>query len=261
VIDEMRPFVFGQGEQFEFNVSFDEHPFMAGALAEMLGRTPDELLERGYGYSDVELRADLKGKENEFFDDMDEQLAAFRPAGWTYTSEELLADAAATGDASETENVRTWAGRIQNIARWASLALVASLLLGIGFLGGRHWWSRVAWAASALLFASTIAFAISGPGYASAARPRIESELAESTADWTEGTKLVLRDRVTERLGAVADDLAGGVATRSLLLMAASTLALGASVAWTVSDRRRNPAAPAGEVVRMDETIEERRAA
>ncbi len=261
-IDELRPFFQGESEHFATAVRFDDFPIMAEALAPLLVRSPDELLTEGFVYSDADLEQALNARGGEdVFGELNDRLAIFRPEGLTLTDEMLLArdEATVAAGASSTETVRRWLGRA-GLVRWGSVAFVLSTLATIAFLGGRAWWSRVAWAASALLFASVAGYVIAGPVYGAVARPRIESALVASMDSWTDGTRAILREPLIERGTAVTDGFAGGIATRSLLLAVASAVAIGGAAALRRHENRRDSQRAMMLVMRRA-PVEERRAA
>ena len=95
------------------------------------------------------------------------------------------------------------------------------------------------WAATALLIASGVVFAVAGPlGYAPRASPKIHELLLESTED-RGGARARLREPMVERGQAIADEFVDGITSGSRNVLIGSGVALAGAIAWT-SRRRRS---------------------
>ena len=115
---------------------------------------------------------------------------------------------------------------------------MAVMVLVVGMLGGRSWPTRLMWAATVLLIASGVVFAVAGPlGYAPRSSPKIHELLLESTEDWG-GARARLREPMVERGQAIADEFVDGITSGSRNVLIGSGVVLAGAIAWT-SRRRR----------------------
>ena len=120
------------------------------------------------------------------------------------------------------------------------VGVVMVMVLVVGMLGGQgqSWPTRLMWAATALLIASGVVFAVAGPlGYAPRASPKIHELLLESTED-RGGARARLREPMVERGQAIADEFVDGITSGSRNVLIGSGVVLAGAIAWT-SRRRR----------------------
>ena len=130
-------------------------------------------------------------------------------------------------------SARSAGARSLGALRWVGVGVVMVMVLVVGMLGGQgqSWPTRLMWAATALLIASGVVFAVAGPlGYAPRASPKIHELLLESTED-RGGARARLREPMVERGQAIADEFVDGITSGSRVVLAGA-------IAWT-SRRRR----------------------
>ena len=120
-----------------------------------------EAFRDGWTYTDEDLRADLTSdggmNDPEALEDVRELLRD----GWTFTDADLrqsLREGGGEEAVEQLDNARNtldsnWLSPIRLFLLWALL------LVAIGFLGGRTWWSRLAWAAAVLSISAAVAIA------------------------------------------------------------------------------------------------------
>ncbi|MBI2856126.1 MAG: hypothetical protein HYX93_04695 [Chloroflexi bacterium] len=200
-----------------------------------------EVVSQGWTYTDADLREDLMESQGE---DAIETLDDVRDAlsgGFTYTDADLREDLADAGDGEVLDNLdkfRDQLGRARSL-QYLVYVLWALLLMAIGVLGGRHWWSKVAWAAVVLSVSSAIVFIASGPIYGYVGESRIDELRTEQLQD-LEGTQLLAAEKGFDVAQTVADDFLGGIATASLTLLIVAVVILGVALLWPrVSPRLR----------------------
>ena len=123
-----------------------------------------------------------------------------------------------------------------DIARYilGRLGLLATLLLAlplliVGFLGGRGWWGRVAWAAVPLALAAGLLYAAAGPVFQAVAVPRLSEGVVTAAADATPLEHL-LASKGDAVVQTVANDFMGGLATLALLALVLAVAALIAAI-------------------------------
>jgi hypothetical protein len=193
---------------------------------------------------DREIRESLADAEpGEGFEAFEERIAIFRPAGYALTAARLTDSAAVGAEGDEGLDVERLrgAGTIVARARWGSIGGVALLIVVIGFLGGRTWPSRLAWGASALLFAGVLAFVLTGPVYQATASEQLGRALAEARPA-EPGAFASLQGDLFDRVHAIADATASRMAATSRNWALLSLLATAAAAGWHVwSSRRPHP--------------------
>ena len=114
------------------------------------------------------------------------------------------------------------------------MLLAVALLLAIGFLGGRSWWSRLAWASAVLSISAAIA-AITYTVLLDAVVPELvaawrEEALRDSNAG---PTAFLVVDKASETFRIVAESFLGGMArVSSILLVIVGVGAFVGSLVW-----------------------------
>jgi hypothetical protein len=158
---------------------------LAGEGDEDLLTKARDIVQDGFTYTEADLRNDM-ADDIDTIDDVRHHIAT----DYTFTDADLQKyfldssdpDAAATWQ--NLQDVRSIVGRARDWV-WAAWLVPALLLVGIGFLGGRNWKSRVIWGASVLAIASLIAYIAAGPVFSAVAKPRIDDALVSAAAEQT----------------------------------------------------------------------------
>jgi hypothetical protein len=230
-IDQLVPYLDGDAPHFHIVISFQSYPALAAPFAEALHRTPEQLLSEGFVLDDQEINDQLAKSNRAELNQPNNALGLFRPAGYSVTEQQLL-DRAAGQDGFSIPKIRTWATRFR-MARWAVLGLAALLVLGIGFLGGRRWWSRLAWGAAALLVASVVTFTLASPVYSATLGHQLHDRIVEQQAK-DGGNTQALRDRALDQSEIVVDNIAWRIAATSRNWAVLSVLAIAGAVGWAI---------------------------
>ena len=199
-----------------------------------------EIIRDGWTYTDQDLRQDLIGELGvesvERLDDARDFLAD----GWTYTTLEFREDLKDAGDAGTVDDFDD--GRdILGLARSLRLLIylpVLLVLVVIGFLGGRRWSSRFAWAATFLAVTAGIIFIASGPVYGAFGESQIDDAREDAIEEIDIDNDFPLTTDLAINKGfdigeSMIDDFASGVATKSAILLAVGLIALGVSLRWS----------------------------
>ena len=220
----------------------DEFVYTDADLREILGVADEKRLDDfldwardGFTYTDADLRGDLSVEDEETLDDVLE----LTREGFTFTDTDLRDGISDDGknqqDLDRFDEVRDRLGLGRSL--WFLLYLVPGLFLAsIGFLGGRRWRSRLAWAGVVLGIGAGIVYAAAGPVYDSFAEPILDDELAELTSGKT-GVELVVAQKLVTIVKVVSDDLISGLANRALLFLIISVSALALAVVWPILTR------------------------
>ena len=203
-----------------------------------------EIIRDGWSYSEVDLREDLRenfngaGQGEDAIEALDD-IRAFLADGWTYTEADFREHLVEAGDEdtlNDFDNGRDYF----SLARTLRLLIYPSVLLVllmIGFLGGRGWSSRFAWAAGSLVLTSAIIFVTFGPVYNAVGESRLEDGRVEAISDIDlsgnfENTQRLVIDKLFDIGELAINGFASGVATKSLILLILGLVGLGVALRW-----------------------------
>jgi hypothetical protein len=222
-----------------------------------------EIIRDGWSYTDGDLRDDINREWGAEAVELLDDARAFLAEGWTYTEADFrdhIVDLAAgleMGEENILENFdrgRTLFNRVRTYKLLIYLPAFL-VLLAIGFLGGRSWTSRLAWAAVFLVVTSGIIYIAFGPVYQYAGEFGLDSA-RETTLNEIEfdsefeATERLVTFKAFDMVESIVGDFAGGIATKSLVPLVAGLIALVVALAWTEIKllarrmRRRPPAEP-----------------
>ena len=113
------------------------------------------------------------------------------------------------------------------------------IVAGIGFLGGRGWKSRAAWALGGLLLATLIVFITATLLYSNVGEPRIEELKLDP---WTyEGVEKVMAEKGNELIQDSFDAYTSGANNKFIYIMIASGVGLLGVASWYVVGKRGTP--------------------
>ena len=206
-----------------------------GALDESSLALLDRLREaigRGWTFTDADLRSHLDPDSLRILDRLREMLRQ----DFTFTDRDLsrrLQDAGRQDTVEELDRARGWIGLLRQL-RYLLLPLTAALLIGIGFLGGRSWPDRLAWAGGALALSSLIVCVGGGIAMGSL----FESVLPEMESQGEQGFSYVVSTKALEVVEGMTGRFRSAVTTRALFLFVAGLAALGGGLAWRLRARR-----------------------
>ncbi|MBI4338905.1 MAG: hypothetical protein HY680_03030 [Chloroflexi bacterium] len=201
-------------------------------------KTLDNVLKwtrEGVRYTDADLRADISqdGKDTEALETYEQALGYVRE-GFMFTQDDLREQIGMSEDGQQALETMDTARKVVGTFRKLSFLVylvVAPLLAGIGFLGGRSWRGRLAWAAVPLLLASALAFALFGPVYNALIWPLMDDAIAQSMQD-AAGVQLLALTKAQEVVRSLSDAIVGGMARVALLFLVLSIAGLAAVVFW-----------------------------
>lgn len=204
-----------------------------------------EILRDGWMYTQDDLTETLTDDDGNVSDvETLDNVRSFLADGWTYTEADLREDLSDEGDTGTVDDLDRGRDIFKTARSNRLLVYIPMLLLlvGIGFLGGTSWSARVAWGAGALVIATGLVFVIFGPGYDSFGRfgpgydldeLRAEAlqDITEEGGDYPETSRLAA-NKAFDIFESMADDLASGVASSSVVLVIIGLIALGAAIFW-----------------------------
>ena len=226
-----------------------------------------KILAGGVIYSHENLRNDLVDEElGETVETSDEverldEVRAFLADGVSYSSEELhalqplpfLPDKAPDLDqVNQLDTVRGWF-RFSRTYRLVIYVPLLVLLVTLGFLGGRSWSGRVAYAAAVLAVSAGFIFLVFGPVYGAVVKSELEGFQADALSEFAGAQVTVFGNAVDSpdfgkdfpaagRLAAnkvfdiaenVANEFAGGVAWSGFVIGFVALLVFAGTVFWS----------------------------
>ncbi len=198
-----------------------------------------EILSRGWTYTELDLREDLGPDSSNVLDEVRLALSD----GWTYTDADLRENLAGVEGGVGLDNLDTFREQLNRARELRVLVYIlwAVLLVLIGFLGGRQWHGRIAWAAATLSISAAILVVASGPIYNSIGQSQIDEMRFHLVDVMDSPTQLLAVDKGLNVVQAVADDFLGGIERSSLILFGVSTLFWMAALAWPRFVKRTSP--------------------
>ena len=192
-----------------------------------------EIIRDGWSYTEVDLREDLGEDDIKVLDDV----RAFLADGWTYTEADLRGHLVEAGDEGTLDGFDRSRGYF-DLARTLRLLMylpVLLVLIVVGFLGGRWWSGRFAWAAGSLAVTSAIIFVAFGPVYSAVSGSLLEDAREEAISDVSgdlEITQRLVVDKLFDIGELVIDGFGSGVSTKALVLLIVGLVGLGAALRW-----------------------------
>jgi len=195
-----------------------------------------EMVQEGYTYTDADLREDL-GEDFATITDTRVWIAS----DFSFTEvdlQEWMEEEEGTnggGTWQTLEDIRSVAGTVRDWI-WPAWFVPALLSVGVGFLGGRGWRSRVIWGAAVLAIACLIAYIAFGPVFSAFAEPRIDKALNESLGT-TDGLGALAADKGVAVARDTVDSFVGGINIQAIVLLVLSLAAI-AVVVWHPWSRR-----------------------
>ncbi len=211
---------------------------IAAQVSQFVGKViPDD-----YTFTDVDLRKVLSDKDETT---LDNALDVTRN-GFKYTEADLRKSLSDSRDGKKTlntiDNVRKWVGLERKLTPLYYL-VPALLLAAIGFLGGRRWRSRLAWAAVPLFIASGMAYVTFGPVYHAVVEPMVNKGFADAAKNAT-GVALLVTQKGTSVAQSAINNVISGLATQALVLLIISVVALAVAILWPKLFRQPRSPAP-----------------
>lgn len=242
LISGMLPYLVGDSGHFDLDIDFTDYPPLAYAFAGPLQTDAETLQSDGWRFTDRDLAEKLADAEDVSIEDIDEWLAIFRTGGATFDEQDLRdrldeqqAQARAAGrevsGLQELDQMRRGIRLARMAATWGAGLLTAALIVGVAFLGGQSWTSRLRWGSAALLAASLVSLVIVTPVYAAAGSSRIDTWLDEQRLDTESPLPAPVRARLVDAGRDAIGDIVGGMQWRALFWFVLAAAGITLSVA------------------------------
>jgi hypothetical protein len=224
-------------EQFAITDA-DIHEALADEDDEDLLTQARDMVQDGFTYTEADLLKDMSPDDLKTIDDARNYIAT----DYTFTQDDLQE---LITDSNDPKSQDTWESlqdvrSIVGTARhwvWAVWLVPALLLVGIGFLGGRGWKSRVVWGASVLAIASLIAYIAAGPVFSALARPGIDDAIASAAGHQTSVVGTMAADKGIEVAEDAVDTFISGINIEAIVLFVLCLVVI-AVVVWHPWSRR-----------------------
>jgi hypothetical protein len=230
-IDAVVPYM--TGDSSHFTITIDLEPGYIGDLVlELLG------VGEALTFTDADLVNSLDSEGQQILEDVRHWIAS----GYTVTETDLREAISPTDPELESfDDVRHWVGTGRTWL-WTLWLIPVILLIAIGFLGGRSWRGRLAWALAGLFIGSLVAYVAMAVTYSSVGEPQIQ-ELMLNPSQY-EGVMAVVAEKGNELIENAFDSFASSVTSKALYVMIGSAVALGGVIGWSVVSQRRKLGKP-----------------
>lgn len=225
-------------------------PAVASALPDRLSLTQNDLgsvlgsqdmarqlrdyVKNGITFTDADLRKQL-GANTGNFDKIRDNIAS----GITFTDADLR-KRMSNQDSQSARDFEDIRERLGTARKWKMLLwlLPGLVLVGIGFLGGRHWASRLMWAASVLVLTALITFIAFGPVFSSVAEPRIHDQLVQQVSGSSSALETLLSNKGVSMAENAISSFVSGIKKEALTLLFTSLIILGCGIVWYIQEKR-----------------------
>ena len=198
----------------------------------------------GWRYTEADLQEDIQGFISGSGDG-EEGMGSFErfrdtlANGWTYSEADLLASESLQLTPDEIDEFDRMRNLFRQIKRFRYLILVPALimLVEIGFLGGRSWSIRFAWASGALAVVSVLILLIVSVLFGALFDPFLQQAKEVLLAGFSNGgdypvTKQLVADKLTEIVDIVSEDIVSGIMGKSFIFLAIGIVGLATSLGW-----------------------------
>jgi hypothetical protein len=198
-----------------------------------------DLVRDGITYTDADLRKDMKADDLKTIDDARQWIAT----DYTFNEADLQKFVTDSDDpnAAETwqslQDVRSVVGTARTWV-WPAWLIPALLLVGIAYLGGRGWKSRVVWGASVLAIACLIVYVASGPVFSALARPQIDDAIVKAVGQQSSAVGTIAADKGISVAENTVDSFISGISIEAIVLFVLCLVAI-AVVVWHPWSRGR----------------------
>ncbi|TAK79630.1 MAG: hypothetical protein EPO16_01665 [Dehalococcoidia bacterium] len=259
VVDQAMPYLAGDTKTMDARISFASFPFLAGPFAGAMHVPPEQLATQGWRLTDADLKRQLSGSSNPTLSRADNTIALFTEKGGTITDSDIVARSDqqrakdnAAGKPVEGISISDMR-RVLSAVRMAGIygapLLCALLVLGIAFLGGTTWASRLAWGAAALLVAAAIGLAATTAVYRATLSSPLDRWVTEQRTRPPSGAiPADLRADMAKQLQKIVGQQADRAALNASAWLIVAMGGLAAGLVWDRVERRRAPVPAEAEV-------------
>lgn len=230
-IDAFVPYM--TGDSSHFTITIDLEPgYIVDLVLELLG------VGEALTFTDADLVNSLDSEGQQILEDVRDWIAS----GYSVTETDLREAISHTDQEIESfDDVRHWVGTGRTW-QWTLWLIPVILLIAIGFLGGRSWRGRLAWALAALFIGSLVAYVATVVTYSSVGEPQIQGLMLNPSE--YEGVMAVMAEKGNELIENAFDSFASSVTSKALCIMIGSAVPLVGVIGWSVVIQRRKLGKP-----------------
>ena len=243
-IDSVVPYMTGDSNHFTITINLQDI-YTDDALLDLLGVGNEAFLDEardwiseGWTFTDADLLDNLDSDDQQTLEDVRGWIAS----GYTVTEADLRE---AISDTEEDfdffDDARHWVGTGRTWL-WALWLIPLIFLIAIGFLSGRSWKSRLAWALAVLFLTSLTVYIVTVMAYAAVGEPGLQEIMLDPLE--YEGIDAVMAEKGNEMIENVASGFVSGLKSRALYITIGSAVVLLGVITWSVVSRRRRPFIP-----------------
>ena len=203
------------------SITVTEEQVLAAIGVDLPIETTRETLRDGLVFTEQDLRKLILEQGSQETLDLFDDVRGWLRDGFTYSDQDLREDLD-PADMDAFNRARGWIDTGRSLL-WLLLVVLAVFAAGVGFLGGRNWWSRLIWAGAPVLLAGAIVVAAIGfaitPG----------RDAAGSAID-TFDIPAAVEQKIDEVADDLFDTLAAPVRTQGIIAVVIGLAAVGAGV-------------------------------
>lgn len=248
-IDSVVPYMTGDSNHFTITINLQDI-YTNDALLDLLGVGNEAFLDEardwiseGWTFTDADLLDNLDSDDQQTLEDIRGWIAS----GYTVTEADLREAISDTEeDFDSFDDARHWVGTGRTWL-WALWLIPLIFLIAIGFLGGRSWKSRLAWALAVLFITSLAVYIATVVAYAAVGEPGLQEIMLDPSE--YEGIEAVMAEKGNEVIENVASGFVSGLESKALYITIGSVVVLLGVITWGVVSRRRRPARPSPDII------------
>jgi len=205
-----------------------------------------EWMSTGYVFTSEDLKERL-GESGTRLDSFREVLSD----QWSYTHEDFRQDVAERGGQEALDNLDLVRANLK-LARqlaWLAWLVLALVLVVIGFLGGRNWRSRIAWAAAPLVFFGLIITVAFGPvysgitgNYVDRAKEQVLNDLDPNESFYQ--TQTLIINKMFDVVVDVPGQFVAGIRNVGIIMLVIGVVAIGATILYPRFSKPKPAATP-----------------
>jgi len=240
-IDSVVPYMTGDSNHFTITINLQDI-YTNDALLDLLGVGNEAFLDEardwisdGWTFTDADLLDNMDSDDQQTLEDVRGWIAS----GYTVTEADLREAISDTEeDLDSFDDARHRVG-LSRTWLWALWLIPFIFLIAIGFLGGRSWKSRLAWALAVLFITSLTVYIATVVAYSAVGEPGLQEIMLDPLE--YEGIEAVMAEKSNEVIENIAAGFVSGLESRALYIMIGSAVVLLGIITWSVVSRRRRP--------------------
>ncbi|MSQ30393.1 MAG: hypothetical protein EXR68_07910 [Dehalococcoidia bacterium] len=248
-VDQAVPYFTGDSKTMDARISFTTFPFLADPFAKAFDLPPEQMTTQGWRLTDTDLKKQLGNSSNPALSRADNTVALFTAKGGTITDDDIVArynqqraKSASNGepvDGPTIEQMRNGFRAMRRGGIYVAPLLCLLLVVGIVFLGGNTWASRLAWGSAALLVAAALGVIVTTAVYRAAVSSPLDHWVQREQARPAGRVPADLRVDLANQVQKVVGDQANRAALNASAWLIVAMGGLAGGLVWERVARRR----------------------